>query len=110
VVLVEYGGPLHRRAMQLLARNAVTDLRVHGIGADVVSNRPAVAARFVPGLEIRIVGAREKLLEIIHVPVSLVVGEWFNMRACIWKSECPFKQLREMCHVVSGRDLQEDCP
>ena len=69
---MEYGGPLHRRTMQLLAHDAMTDFRVYGIGADVISNRPAVAARFVPGLEVRIVGAREEFFEFIHVSASLV--------------------------------------
>jgi len=89
VVLVKYRGPLHRRAMQLLARDAVTDFRVHGIGADLISNRPAVAVRPVPDLETRIVGAREKSLEFIHVPVSPVVGEGFNMQAHTCNDECP---------------------
>ena len=88
VVLMEYGGPLHRRTMQLLAHDAVTDFRVYGIGADVISNRPAVAARFVPGLEIRIVGEREEFFEFIHGSVSLIGRELFNMRVCTWNDEC----------------------
>lgn len=72
VVLVEYGGPLHRRTMQLLAHDAVTDFRIDGIGADAVSNRSAVAARFVLGLEVRIVDAREERFEFIHLSGSLV--------------------------------------
>jgi hypothetical protein len=86
---MEYGGPLHRRTMQLLAHDAVTEFRVHGIGADVISNRSAVAARFVPGLEIHIVGAREEFFEFIHVSVSLVGREVFSMRVCTWNDECP---------------------
>jgi hypothetical protein len=67
VALVEDGGPLHRRTMQLLAHDAVTDLRVHGIGADVISDRPAVAARFVLGGEIRTVGAAKEFFEFVHL-------------------------------------------
>jgi hypothetical protein len=67
---MEYGGPLHGRAMQLLARDAVTDFRVHGIAADLISNRPAVAARFVSDFEIRIAGAREEFSKFVHVSVS----------------------------------------
>ena len=82
VVLVEYGGPLHRGPMQLLAHHAVTDFRLHGICADVISDRPAVAACSVSGLEPQIVGRREELLEFIHLSVSLVDREPFNLRDC----------------------------
>ena len=69
---MEDGGPLHRRTVQLLTHDAVTDFCVYGIGANLISNYPAVAARFVLGFEIRIVGAREDFCEFIHVSVSLV--------------------------------------
>src|SRR5512134_2956992 len=67
VALVEDGGPLHRRTVQLLAHDAVTDLRVHGIGANVISGRPAVATRFVLGREIRAVGATKEFFEFVHL-------------------------------------------
>src|SRR5210317_2163620 len=91
---MEYGGPLHRRTMQLLAHYAVTDFRVHGIRADVISNRPAVAARFIFCLEIRIVGAREEFFEFIHVSVSLVGLERFNVHPCAWNDECQSSIIR----------------
>jgi hypothetical protein len=86
---MEYGSPLHRRTVQLLAHDAVTDFRVYGIGADVISDRPAVAACFVLGLEIRIVGAGEEFFEFIHVSVSSVSRQAFNMRLCTWDDYCP---------------------
>ena len=49
VALVEDGGPLHGGAMQFLACRAVTDLRIHGIGAHFVYGRPAEAGRPVSG-------------------------------------------------------------
>jgi hypothetical protein len=67
LVLVEDGGPLHRRTMQLLAHDAVTDIRVHGIRADLISDRPAVATRFVLGGEIRTVGAGKEFFVFVHL-------------------------------------------
>ncbi len=80
MVLMEYGSPLHRRTVQLLAHDAVTDFGVHGIGADLISNSPAVAGRFVLGLEVRIVGAREEFSEFIHESVS-AIGRDFSICA-----------------------------
>ncbi len=88
VVLMENGGPLHRRPMQLLAHDAVADLRAHGIGGDMISNRPAMAACFVPGLEVRIVRAQEELLEFIHVSVSSTGCDLFSMRVRTRNGEC----------------------
>ena len=59
VGLMKDGGPLHRRTMQLLAHDAVTDLRVHGIGGDAVPHRPAMATRFVSSLKAGIIGSQE---------------------------------------------------
>jgi hypothetical protein len=86
---MKYGSPLHRRTVQLLAHDAVADFRVYGIGADVISDSSAVAARFVLGLEIRIVGARKDFFEIIHESVSAVSREAFNMRLCTRNDEYP---------------------
>ncbi len=80
VVLVEYGGPLHRCTMQLLAHDAVTNFRVHGIAGNVISNRAAVTAGFVSGVKIHIVGTQEEFFEFIHRFVSSVGCDLFYMR------------------------------
>ena len=43
VALVKDGSPLHGGTVQFLARQAVTNFRIHGIGAHLVSNGPAKA-------------------------------------------------------------------
>jgi hypothetical protein len=43
MMLVKDGRPLHRSAVQFLARQAVTNLRILGIGANLISNTPAKA-------------------------------------------------------------------
>jgi len=62
MALVKDGGPLHGGTMQLLARQAMTNLRIHGISAHLVSNSPAKAGGPVFGnkrrvVQIRILGA-----------------------------------------------------
>ena len=54
MALVKDGGPLHRSTVQFLARQAVTDFRIHGIGAYLVANRPAKADGAVFGDKRRI--------------------------------------------------------
>lgn len=56
VTLVKDGCPLHRRAMQFLAGQAVAELGIHGVCAHLIVNRPAVAARPVLGDKVLIPG------------------------------------------------------
>jgi hypothetical protein len=55
MTLVKDGGPLHGGTVQFLARQAVTNFRIHGISAHLVSNRPTKAGGPVFGDKRRIV-------------------------------------------------------
>jgi hypothetical protein len=55
MAFVKDGGPLHGGTMQFLARQAVTNLCIHGIGARLVSNGPAKAGSLIFGNKRRVV-------------------------------------------------------
>jgi hypothetical protein len=55
MAFVKDGGPLHGGTVQFLAGQAVTDFRIHGIGAHLVSNGPAKAGGPVFGNKRRVV-------------------------------------------------------
>jgi len=51
VAFMENRSPLHGRAMQYLARAAMTDLGIDRVGADFVPHRPAIAPGAILGDE-----------------------------------------------------------
>jgi hypothetical protein len=58
MALVKDGGPLHGGTVEFLARQAVTNFRIHGIGAHLVSNGPTKARGPVFGDKRRVIQGR----------------------------------------------------
>ena len=58
VAFVKDGGPLHGGAVQFPAGRAVTNFRIHGISAHLVSNGPAKAGGPVFGDKCRVIQGR----------------------------------------------------
>ena len=66
MVLGEDRGPLHGGAVQCLAGPAVADLGIHRIGADLVADRAAMAARAVTRDERIVVDCGVVGAEVVH--------------------------------------------
>ena len=78
VALVEDRGPLHGRTVQCLAGPAVADLRIHRVGADLVVDGAAMAARAVAHDERIVVKRRVVGAEVVHRNTRL----WRHGGAC----------------------------
>ena len=92
--------------MQLLADAAMTNIRIHGIGGNVISNHPTITANFVSGLEVPTIGPSEQFFNFIYVSVSSAGYDLFDMHVRTGSGEYLITERGVFIwHLFSGRPM-----